>query len=159
MGKKVIYLKDDMATVSLGSAFATACQQTCIIYLYGDVGVGKTTFCRGFLHGLGYIGNVKSPTYVLVEPYQVTYWTVYHFDLYRIVYTEELEFMGVRDYFDHKALYLVEWPQKGKGVIPKADITISINYYYDSRQAHIQSLTTIGAAMLAYLLPQQEYYS
>ena len=142
---------DEAAMVALGARLAMAVRPGLVVYLEGGLGMGKTTLSRGFIQALGHGGAVKSPTYTLVEPYQLGELTVYHFDLYRLGDPGELEYMGIRDYFDDVSICLVEWPERGKGVLPPADLVINIEPENRGRRVTIDAATAKGVAVLAQL--------
>jgi tRNA threonylcarbamoyladenosine biosynthesis protein TsaE len=144
-----INLSDESATKTLASKLAQSCRHGAVIYLHGDLGAGKTTFSRYLLQALGHQGNVKSPTYTLVESYQLDTLAVFHFDLYRLHDPEELEFMGIRDYFAPEHLCVVEWPERGQPLLPVPDLDLQLKITSASaRQLQINALTARGAAML-----------
>lgn len=131
-------LADEAATLALGAALADRLKAGQCVYLVGDLGAGKTTLVRGLLRALGHHGSVKSPTYTLVEPYEFPGVHIYHFDLYRLGDPEELELIGVRDYFEATAICLLEWPQRGAGVIPEADLTVTLTVQGRGRHAELE---------------------
>ena len=135
--------------VAFGQRLATALTQNLVIYLHGNLGAGKTTLTRGIVQGLGHTGHVKSPTYTLVEPYQLDTWRVYHFDLYRLASPEELEFIGIRDYLDDNTLCIIEWPQKGAHFLAPADLDLHITSHgQNERQVELVSNSTQGDMIL-----------
>ena len=127
------------AMEKLGGHLALVCPYPSVIHLVGQLGVGKTTLVRGFLHALGHSGAVKSPTYTLVEPYQTPKHKIYHFDFYRLLDPEELEYIGIRDYLQEQAFYLIEWPERGGAWTPQADIEIQLIHHGIERFLHINS--------------------
>jgi tRNA threonylcarbamoyladenosine biosynthesis protein TsaE len=120
--------------LKIAKEYATNLKAGKIVFLHGDLGTGKTTFVKGVLRALGYDGNVKSPTYTLVENYELDNFNICHFDLYRLADPEELEWIGVRDYFNESTVCFVEWPEKGNGFLSKADINIHIKYLDKGRE-------------------------
>ncbi len=131
------HIRDEEAMLALGAELAKRFPNGGLITLHGELGAGKTTLVRGLLHSQGYSGVVKSPTYTLVEPYQLNGRDIYHFDLYRLADPEELEYMGIRDYLRPDSLCLVEWPEKAGGILPKADLQVFIRYAGTERQAEL----------------------
>lgn len=126
------YLPDDAATHSVGEKLASLAQAPLRIYLSGPLGAGKTALVRAFLRALGVSGAVKSPSYALVEPYNFSNYSVYHFDFYRFFDQNEWEESGFRDYFEENAICLVEWPEKAGGLLPQADLEINLSYQLES---------------------------
>lgn len=147
-----IHVSNEVETLALGAALASALENevksgtdsALVVYLNGCLAAGKTTFSRGVLQALGHQATVKSPTYTLVEPYDLEKGQVHHFDLYRLSDPSELEYIGCSEYFEKALLCLVEWPQRGEGFIPTADIQLTLE------------LGTIDSSRYLYFLPESE---
>lgn len=144
-------LADEAATLAFGSALGNAIIPNLTIYLHGDLGAGKTTLVRGLLHGLGFTGKVKSPTYALVEPYENLMTksgtlNLYHFDLYRFNDEEEWEAAGFRDYFNTASVCLIEWPEKAEHILPIPDVDIYFKIKPSGRDVRIDGHTLAGQA-------------
>ena len=151
MSEVTLYLADEQAMSDFGARIARVTRGHGLIFLEGNLGMGKTTLSRGIIRGLGHVGAVKSPTFTLVEPYEIGDIRAFHFDLYRLVDPEELEFLGIRDYFEDDALCLIEWPDKGAGFLPKPDLTITISPQDSGRSLNILSQGSRGEAWCAAL--------
>nr|WP_010132412.1 tRNA (adenosine(37)-N6)-threonylcarbamoyltransferase complex ATPase subunit type 1 TsaE [Microbulbifer agarilyticus] len=151
--EKVLYLPDESATVAAGETLGEACRVSgmsvgLVFFLGGQLGAGKTTFSRGVLRAFGHRGAVKSPTYTLVEPYEFPVERVYHFDLYRLGDAEELEYMGVRDYFGPGSLSLVEWSERGAGILPTPDLQIELQLQGEGRSLKLTAVSDAGTEVL-----------
>ena len=146
-----LFLEGAAETVKLGSELARlaqASEQGLTVFLGGDLGMGKTTLSRGVIRALGHEGAVKSPTYTLVEPYEDLEPPVYHFDLYRLGDPEELEYMGIRDYFASRSFRLIEWPERGEGILPDPDIEIHLEREGEGRSVVLRARSELGARLL-----------
>ena len=119
-------LNSDKATEQFGGRLVDVLEGSGIVFLKGDLGAGKTTLCRGVLRALGYTGAVKSPTFTLVEPYELPVHLVYHFDLYRLSDPDELNYLGVDEYFTSQALCLIEWPENIENLLPLDAVEIHL---------------------------------
>jgi len=135
-------LADAAAQEAFGARLAEACCGPLRIYLEGELGAGKTTLVRGFLRHLGYLGAVKSPTYTLIEPYELEGRCVYHLDLYRVCDPVELEYLGLRELLAEDALVLIEWPERAASWLPPPDIRLSLQVVGNARQVALQALST-----------------
>ncbi|WP_299870735.1 tRNA (adenosine(37)-N6)-threonylcarbamoyltransferase complex ATPase subunit type 1 TsaE [uncultured Cocleimonas sp.] len=129
-----LIIHDENEMMSFGGRIAERFPKGGMVFLNGDLGAGKTTLVRGLLRSLDFQGTVKSPTYTLVEPYQIKGRMIYHFDLYRLADPEELEYIGGREYWNSDALCLVEWPEKALGFLPEPDLIIDILYRDTQRE-------------------------
>ncbi len=143
-----IFLENESDTEYLGEIMGKAVSENTTIFLLGDLGTGKTTFTRGFLRFRGWQGVVKSPTYTLVETYNFPEIPVWHFDLYRLQDPEELELLGIRDYFADRSVRIVEWPEQGQGILPEPDIIVRIGYQDGGRLLTAEGATPRGEAMV-----------
>ncbi|GGK79545.1 tRNA (adenosine(37)-N6)-threonylcarbamoyltransferase complex ATPase subunit type 1 TsaE [Amphritea balenae] len=142
-----VFVPDESGMVQLGKLIARSTAGGEVIFLNGDLGMGKTTLSRGVLQGFGHQGSVKSPTYTLVEPYEFDERSVFHFDLYRLGDPEELEYLGIRDYFTDEGICLIEWPERGEGVLPVADLQLNISVEQRGRRITWQPQTEKGRCL------------
>ena len=144
-------LADATATEALGAAIARTlgARTGAVIFLRGDLGAGKTTLARGLLRSLGVEGAIRSPTYTLMEVYEAAGKTLLHLDLYRLSDALELTNLGLHDFPPEKTWWLVEWPERGVGRLPHADLEVRLSVLADGRSAEIQAMDDALRAALA----------
>jgi tRNA threonylcarbamoyladenosine biosynthesis protein TsaE len=143
----MLALGGKLASVSLPREPETA-DSPLVIFLHGQLGAGKTTLVRGFLRKLGFSGYVKSPSYTLVEPYELPGCAVFHFDFYRLHDPQELEFIGIQDYFTPHAICLIEWPEHGAGQLIQPSFSCYISLQGDSREVKLAASSARGEIIL-----------
>lgn len=144
-----IFLADAEATIALGARLAAQLPERAVVHLHGDLGAGKSTLARALLRALGVTGTIRSPTYTLVEQYPLPAGGMaLHLDLYRIGDPGELEFLGLDG---DTRLWLVEWPQRGQGALPQADLDIELALEGEGRRCRLGGNTATGQAWLAAL--------
>jgi tRNA threonylcarbamoyladenosine biosynthesis protein TsaE len=148
---RTIPLPDEEATLALGASLAPRLGPGLFIALEGELGAGKTTLVRGILRGLGYAGPVKSPTYTLVEVYEVSRLSLYHFDFYRFHDPREWTDAGFRDMFSGAGTCLVEWPDRARGLLPPPDMVIRLDIRDRGRIATLTAGSEAGKRLLSAL--------
>ncbi len=150
--QQLFQLNDEHATQQCAAKLAKVLHPGLLITLNGDLGAGKTSFVRGVLRALGHSGAVKSPTYTIVEPYEIGGFTINHFDLYRLGDVEELELLGFRDYLNESTICFIEWPERAGNYLPSADLNIDLSVVsgsnIESRQLHCAALSVAGTSVL-----------
>ncbi len=138
------HIADEQEQTAFGGLLAQCLPARGIIELNGDLGTGKTTMVRGLLRALGHQGAVRSPTYTLLESYDVAGRQIHHLDLYRLSDPEELEYLGLRDLLARDSVLLIEWPQQGAGVLPPADLEIRLYHAHPGRDLSLHAGTPVG---------------
>jgi tRNA threonylcarbamoyladenosine biosynthesis protein TsaE len=141
-------LHNEEETLLFGEEIAKGLKAGAFCSLEGSLGAGKTCISRGILRGMGHIGHVKSPTYPLLEIYNLDTSTIYHFDFYRITNPIEILEAGFREMFSGTSICLVEWANKGEGVLPTPDITISLTFNQNSRNVSVNAISQLGQQCL-----------
>lgn len=131
-------IEDESKMQALGCSLADKIDRGMVVFLSGELGSGKTTLVKGILAGFGHQGLVTSPTYTLVETYQLSDYQISHFDLYRVQSANELETIGIRDMITPESISLIEWPEHGSGFLPEPHLIISIDYLKSGRQVVVE---------------------
>ena len=153
MNSATLISHGDLETVDIGKKISNFISKRTdpypfLIFLSGELGSGKTTLCKGILKGLGHEGIVKSPTYNLVETYEISGFLIFHFDFYQISHPKELSNIGIKEYLDtNKGISIIEWPEKMISLLPNPDIEIKLNHSLNNeneRSLEINSKNSIG---------------
>lgn len=147
--KREVFLADAAATEALAARMAHTLPGAAVVFLHGDLGAGKSSLARGMLHALGVQGAIKSPTYTLIERYALNQGDAAHLDLYRIAQASELEFLGLQDLAPEVRLWLVEWPERGQGALPKPDLEVELRVAGEGRSARLEAASPAGQDWLA----------
>lgn len=148
---RVFLLPDADATAALGEALAATRPARAVVFLHGELGAGKSTLARAWLRALGVTGAIKSPTYALVERYQIPAGEAAHLDLYRLSAAAELDFLGLDELAAEATLWLVEWPERGAGGLPPPDLRLTLAADGAGRRALLAAGSPVGEAWLARL--------
>lgn len=146
------YFPEEKDLQLFANKFAGVLQVPLVIWLEGDLGAGKTAFSRALIQSLGYKGRVKSPTYGLLEQYQLASLHVLHLDLYRISDPGELEFLGLEDLVDEHSIVLIEWPDRGGSFLPKADFIFRFAYAEPGRSLYWEARTEQAKTVISRFL-------
>ena len=139
-----IVAPDEEAMLALGSHLSQLLKGSGAVFIRGQLGAGKTTLCRGLLRAMGHSAAVKSPTFTMVEPYEIGASIVFHFDLYRLSDPGELDYIGIDEYFAGGGLCLVEWPEKAVGCLPQHDLEIFIDVSGEKRNITVEAMSADG---------------
>jgi len=142
------FFSNEPELLAFAARLANVIENGAIIFLYGSLGAGKTTFTRGFLRALNYHGKVKSPTYTLVESYELAGRKIFHFDFYRLNNAKELEHVGIQEYFSETSICLIEWPEKGEPLLPKPDLSCYISIKDQGRELRVEAYSERGERIL-----------
>ncbi len=146
-----LLLRSAEDTRALGAAIASALADRAgaVIYLQGALGAGKTTVARGLLQALGASGTIRSPTYTLLEPYEIAGRSLVHLDLYRLNDERELEPLGLRDYPPERCWWLIEWPERAAARLPRADLAATLFHDPRGRRVGLSGPAADGVAARA----------
>jgi len=147
---------DDMESIGAALAVSMPPARTCaiVVYLQGDLGAGKTTLARGFLHALGIAGTIRSPSYALVETYDAGELQVLHVDLYRLRDGHEFENLGLREADSAGRVWLVEWPEKAEGRLPSPTLCLLLTAEQQGHRVVSRSSSAPGMAWLNSATPE-----